>query len=89
MTTNNWRDEFDSLFKHVHHPLIQGENIVIDTKPIKEFISRVREEAKEEERKYFLNLLKIYTVHAPESSRAADFTLEQFLTLIRPLSPHS
>lgn len=36
--TESWEEEFDKKFKHVHHPLIQADNILRDTSGIKDFI---------------------------------------------------
>lgn len=40
-----WEEVFDRKFKHVHHPMIQAENVIHDTKDIKSFIRNLLEAA--------------------------------------------
>lgn len=60
-----WEAEFDRQFKHVHHPLIQAENVIHDTRPIKDFIRSEKRKSREEVVDFLLEKLPEPTKIAP------------------------
>lgn len=61
----DWEVEFDRKFKNIHHPMIQAENVLQDTREIKDFISEqitlAKAEGAAEEKKRIVEELSKYT----------------------------